>query len=124
MVSNRVYDHRDMRRFLARAIGQFTPDALIQLLAMDLGSSSALFRQLVWLLLNYYCSHFIERAKLWAPHPNLNPLETMRDYHELWEGWTCTEPYHNSRGKTIRYFMNSQRQRRLQEMEAQFITND
>ena len=124
MVSNQLYTHREMRRFLARAVSRFTPAALIQLLNMDLGSSGPQFRELIWLIINYYCSHFLQRARLWAEHPDeprINPLEIMRDYHTLWEGWTCTEPYHNSEGRTISYFMNNRRQQRLAEMEAQFI---
>ena len=116
-----MYGHRDMRRFIARALGQFTPDALIQLLDMDLGSYSNLFRELVWLVLNLYCSHFLQHAKKWKTNPNLSPLETMQEYHMLWEGWSCDEPYFDCQGKTIRYFMNSQRPKRLNAMERQFI---
>ena len=121
MVSHQLYTTREMRRFLARAISQFTPAALIQLLNSSLGPSSPRIRELIWMILNYYCSHFIHRARLWTNNPDLSPLETMRDYHNIWEGWTCTEPYHNSEGKTIRYFMNSRRPQRLAEMEQQFV---
>ena len=121
MSNNGPYGHREMRHFLARAIGQFTPQALIQLLDMDLGSYTNLFRELVWLLLNYHCTRFLRHARKWSANPNLNPLETMREYHMLWEGWACDEPYFNSQGKTIRYFMDRNYHKRLVEMDRQFI---
>ena len=116
-----MYNHREMQRFLARAVGQFTPAAMIQLLDMDLGSSTELFRELVNLLLNLYCSRFIARARRWTPEPHLTPLEVMRDYHNLWEGFHTDEPFFASEGKTIRYFMNSQYRRRLYEAANQFL---
>jgi len=122
MVSHRTYNDREMRRFLARAISQFTPAALIQFLQMDFGSASARIRELVWRILNYYCSHFIQHAQKWTTNPELRPLETMRDYHQMWEGWACDEPYFDSQHHTIKYFMNDRRHVRIEEMERQFIS--
>ena len=120
MANNDLYNHRDMQRFIARAIGQFTPAAMIQLLDMDLGSMSDLFRQLVQLTLRIYCSRFLQRARRWVDNPEEDPLNTMRNYHNLWEGFHCDEPFHASEGRTIRYFMNSQYGRRLYEAAQQF----
>ena len=116
-----MYNHREMQRFLARAIGQFTPAALIQLLDMDLGSSTDLFRELVNLLLNLYCSRFIARARRWVDQPELHPLEIMRNYHNLWEGFHTDEPFHASEGQKINYFMNRYYPRRLYEAANQFL---
>ena len=113
------YTNRELERFLARAVGQFTPTTLLQILQMELGVPH--LREVIWRILNRYCSHFLRRARKWKRNPDLSPLETMRDYHQLWEGFHCCEPYHNSRNQKIRYFMNSQHEIRLEEMEDQFI---
>ena len=120
----RRYTNRELERFISQAIGQFTPDALIQLLGMDIGINRPRFRELVWRILNRYCSRFLRRAKKWTPHPELDPLKTMANYHNLWEGFHCDEPYFNSEAQPIKYFMNAYTSRRLEEADAMFITGE
>ena len=125
-----MYTNRELSRFMIRGIGEFTPEALQQLLrGLRSDHDRARAQDLVWRLLRRYCSVFLLHARRWTarnglPPPDLDPLVTMIDYHNLWEGWHCDEPYHNSANQTIKYFTNSRRSARIQEMEDMFVVGE
>ena len=112
---------RELRRSLTRALGEFRPQAIRQILEMDLGLDMPVFRELISGLLKQSCSRFLMHARKWTPYPEFRPLDVMCDYHNLWEGWHCTELYSFSENQKIKYFMDRNITLREQEMEASFI---
>ena len=105
-----MYNNHELSRFMMRGVGEFTPNALQQLLrGLRSDYDRARAQDLVWRLIRRYCSIFLLHARKWTtrnglPSPDLDPLVTMIEYHNLWEGWHCDEPYHNSANQLIHIF--------------------
>ena len=115
------YSVWEMRRFLMIGISDFTPQALLQLVESDLGVSSSQFQVLIYDLLFTYCSRFFNHTPRWMTNGRQNPIRTMMEWHLRWEGFHSDEPWHDSAGRPISYFMNIQYKDRLDEMYQQFI---
>ena len=115
------FSRRDMRKFVARAIGELSPAVVKQLIRTDLGFPINRFRAEIMDLVKKNCKHFIRHARKWVPNPEENILQLMLDYPWLWEGYACDEPYHACTGKPIKYFMDFNRQQRLREADAMFV---
>lgn len=114
---------RICRQYLIAMIGELRPSALRIILEMDLGFDDMdAIRQYIKNLVNTSCHTFITHARKWVTDPDFRPLEIMDEYHSLWEGFHSAEPYHNSQGQKIKYFMDINRGKREREMNAQFVT--
>lgn len=104
-------------------LGELRPAALKQILEMDLGFDMPMFRTFILQLIKSSCGQFLMHARQWTSNPEYKPIQTMCDYDMLWEGFSCTEPYFDSKNQKIKYFMDQNRQQRECEMEMQFASN-
>ena len=73
-------------------------------------------------LIRKYCSRFVARLQKWSHYFDRTHdlLFCMIYYHEIWEAFPEDEPWHNSAGKPITYFLDINYERRLREMDALF----
>ena len=116
-------DPDELQQFIITALGELRPAALLIILQLDLGFSRSRFRNYIMELLQMSCSGFLYHARKWTEDPHLQPLQIMDTYHLLWEGFPSSEPYSQSRNQKIKYFMDAYRNRRMEEMHAQFASS-
>ena len=116
------YNQRQMRRFIMAGLAILKPAAVRQMVHQIDGVPTNQFRLLVDQLIRKYCSRFVERLQKWAHYFDRTHdlLFCMIYYHEIWEGFPESEPWHNSRGKPITYFLDINYERRVREMDALF----
>ena len=116
------YSRRQMRRFIMSGLAVMRPDAVRQLIHQTDALPTNEFRQLVDSLIRRYCSRFVERLQKWERHCNRthDPLYCMIHYHQIWEGFPSSEPWFDSASKPITYFLDTNYDRRLREMDQVF----
>ena len=102
-------------------LSEFTPQALLQLIQMWPTPAAAELQVLIYDLLFSYCSRFFNHASKWTKTAKQDPIYTLMNWHMLWEGFHCDEPWHDSIDRPISYFMNITYELRLSEMRAQFL---
>ena len=120
----RRYTNREMRYYLARGISHLKPCVLRQLIYQT-SLPVNLFRELVVDLLNEHCTEFAAHSMKWVNEytsPSVDILDRMVQYPMAWEGWTSTEPWHASDRQRISYFFDTEYARRVEEMDASFLT--
>ena len=76
-------NHRELKQCITRAIGEFRPEAICQILQMDLGINMPTFRQFIREIINESCQEFLMHARKWTPNPEYRALEVMSEYHML-----------------------------------------
>ena len=118
------HSSRDLERSLVRAISTLKPTELRQLLNDPLwrGLYSNL---MVIAMLKNRTRRWWTHAQRWRREMPINVtsyLDIMINYHRIWSGFHCDEPWHNSENATIAYFLDRNYERRLEEADAQFIT--
>ena len=121
------YSNTEFRRFLMESIGVLRPDALRQIIEQAEIFPANDFRQLVEYLLQRYCSRFVRHMEKWKCNiPDGHPTDTlgiMIWYHTYWESWRSSEPWGDSEGRPIKYFWDTNFNRRLREADAHFPDN-
>ena len=116
----RPYTPWQMRRFLMLGLMEFTPAALQQLLTTDIGVPVNRLREVIYDLLFHYCTRFFNHAIKWQDDPRQNPIQTMMNWHNTWEGFPDDEPWADSQNKPVAYFMNIHYSNRLREARDRF----
>lgn len=119
---NQELRDRELRWLFTKGLGELRPAAIKQILEMDLGLNMPVFRDFTLQLISQSCSQFIMHARKWTANSEMHVLQTMCDYDALWEGYSCDEPYFDSKGRKLKYFMDRYLPQREREMEAQFVT--
>ena len=121
------YSNAEIRRFLMESIGVLRPAALRQIIVQAEFFPENDFRQLIEYLLQRYCSRFIQHMEKWKRNiPDGRPTDTlgmMIWYHEYWESWRSSEPWGDSEDRPIKYFWDSNYNRRIREATAHFPNN-
>ena len=119
------YNEREIRRMTMRALGQLQPDALRQIIHTHEFLPASAFKLYVDQLIERYCTHFVQWLNMKRPAVGHSEdyLTAMTHYHKKWEGFRSSEPWGDCEGRRLSYFFDSNYNRRIQEMEAQFVVN-
>ena len=119
------HSSRELERSLIRAVATLKPTELRQLINDPFWRGLYSNIMIIAMLKNRtrrWWAH-AQRWRQYAPPNATSYLDIMINYHRMWSGFHCDEPWHNSENASIAYFLDRNYEQRLEEADAQFIIN-
>ena len=114
------HNRHEMRQALIDAFAHLKPTVLRQILNQP-SLINAPFTHMVQEILLEKCSKFAQHSQKWTYNQHQPDLLTrMIQYAQVWEGFPSNDPWFNSEGQSIGYFMDRDYAHRIEEMEHEF----